>query len=182
MKKNLKNDSPAIKMKKKHFEQQFPSLKKNVFWEKQKTSERITEDRIDYENACVDVSQIAKNCIDKQNLKEIPPKSFLIKIPEASLEELDRWKKELSKLNRQEPIFLVNQNFELDTDWIKKDKIKESIERGIESAEIMYTKSAELKDSFSQAAHRGVIYALKKLKKELGLENETKHIKRYNAY
>ena len=122
-------------MNKKHFEQQFPSLKKNVFWEKQYTSERITDDREDYENACVDVSQVAKYCIDRQNLKEIPPKSFLIKIPEVSSEELNKWKEELNKLNRKEPIFLVNQNFELDTDWIKKDKVMEIIDGMIKDYE-----------------------------------------------
>lgn len=148
-------------MDKKHFEKQFPSLKKNVFWEKQKTSERVTEDRIDYENACVDVSQVAEHCIDKQNFKEIPAKSFLIKIPEASQEELNRWKKELDKLNRQEPIFLVNQDFELDTDWIKKEKVKEAINKCFDKM-------------ISRKGKRSPDYSLEKyeeeLIKELGLE------------
>jgi hypothetical protein len=81
---------------------------------------------------CCSKCGFPKDCIDKQNIHQFPKGPFLIKIPEASQEQLERWKVELSKLRKEPPIFLCNQNFELDTEWIKKEKVKEIIDLQIE--------------------------------------------------
>lgn len=52
---------------------------------------------------------------------------------------------------------------------LDKQKVRETIEKGIETSKFFYTKSAKSRDSIAQATHRGAIYAFESLKKELNL-------------
>ena len=103
------------------FKKQFPSYKEE-------------EQRYDYGSHpdinAMSFTWIVENCIDKQNLKQLPDGDFIIVCPTMEESRIKDFVKKLGELksSRNGMIYVVNSPLYIEQQFINKQKVKEAIE------------------------------------------------------